>query len=373
MESPEPYPPEGAKTQSPEQGREIKISPMHSEQLEPQDAHWLRMDPALTRAVLAKTEEELLASLAALMRNKVEHEQASRRFSQMQIDTGQAKHELEIVREQIRRAEEEVAARLNEQSRINEELDERIKAREALIAETGILHQQMSDLATRKEQQAAQLSELRNGETELRREMEELRNDRQSLLSETEDLRRVVGQHLAEKEKLQTDIELLESRLRELTKQVRGTEGLPLLFGAGAHKTAEEWDSYPLESEFHTDERLDAGKVAELVSLLPGLQGCLIIKNQGSVLASRMPERIYARLQVPNRDYELLFERLEKKVEEYSLKSARLATFDLGEEALTVARAGQTFLLVNHKQAKLQTGMPGKLASIVCEIAKMYP
>jgi hypothetical protein len=113
--------------------------------------------------------------------------------------------------------------------------------------------------------------------------------------------------------------------------------------------------------------------VAKLVSMLPGLEGCLIVKNQGPVLASQMPERIHSLLKVPDRNYHLLFERLQNKVEEYNLQSARLATFDLGAEALTIAQSSQAFVFVNHRQAKLRPGMPHKLASIVSEVAKMYP
>src|SRR6267154_5189789 len=102
----------GTEAQSLEESSKLDVSSLQPSQIEPQDAHWLRMDPSLTRSVLAKTEEELLGSLAALMRNKVEHEQASRRLAQIQIDTGQAKRELETIREQIRQAEEEVATRL---------------------------------------------------------------------------------------------------------------------------------------------------------------------------------------------------------------------------------------------------------------------
>ena len=99
------------------------------------------MDPSLTRAVLAKTEEELLASLAALMRNKVEYEQASRRFAQVQMETELAKQELATIKEQIRCAEEEVATRLHEQSRINEEI---VRVRQELT----ILRQEHSEAGT---------------------------------------------------------------------------------------------------------------------------------------------------------------------------------------------------------------------------------
>jgi predicted nuclease with TOPRIM domain len=441
MEPMDPYPHQSIEGQSAGQG----ISQVQPAQIEPQEGHWLRMDPSLTRAVLAKTEEELLGSLAALMRNKVEHEQASRRFAQIQIDAQQAKHELETVKEHIRRAEVEVATRLNEQSRINEEIvrvrqelavlrqehqqhteivaslkneaaqtrqsldeacrnlsslkeaaetqlvahretiaqlaqvknekaaleetlaplreevEDRIRAREALVAEAVILHRGVSDLVTHKESLAEEQAHA------------------SGLLARKENLEKEVAEVADKHRALHAEVAALETRLQELTEaagkaeQARIAEGLPLLFGAEAHKIAPEWDPYPLESEFHTDEELDAKKVAELVSMLPGLEGCLIVKNHGPVLASQMPERIHGHLKVPDRNYHLLFERLEKKVEEYNLENARLATFDLGEEALTVAQANHAFVFVNHRQTKLRPGMPGKLASIVFEIAKMYP
>jgi hypothetical protein len=301
MEPTDPYSHHQREGRSAEQGTQFNISPVPGAQIEPQDAHWLRMDPSLTRAVLAKTEEELLGSLAALMRNKVEYEQASRRFAQIQLETEQAKQELATIKEQIRCAEEEVATRLHEQSRINEEI---VRVREEL--------------------------------TILRHEHD-------------------------------------EPGTAGTTEQSQINRDLPLLFGAEAHPIAAEWDSYPLESEFHTDEQLDARKVAELVSQLPGLEGCLIVKNHGPVLASQMPERFHPHLKVPDRDYALLFERLEKKVEDLDLQNAHLATFDLGQEALTVTQANQAFVLVNHRQTKLRPGMPEKLASIAFEVARMYP
>jgi chromosome segregation ATPase len=514
---PNPHP--RIEARSSEESNQLDVSSLQPTQMEPQDAHWLRMDPSLTRSVLAKTEEELLGTLAALMRNKVEHEQASRRFAQIQIDTGQAKHELETFREQIHRAEEEVATRLHEQTRINEEIvrlqrelavlreaheqhseivaglknvaaqtqqslaaahsnltavkqeaeaqlamhretiaqlaqvknekaaleatlaplqvevDERIRAREALIAEAVLLNQQVSDLAMDKEQRAAEVSALGASQAGLQDKLEALRAEHGFLVSETANLGQSVEQQTAEKERLKVglsglqneiaalaaehqrlqqskaeeqaqvrdllahkqsleqavteatdtqralhaEVAALEARFQELAaaaekaEQARIAEGLPLLFGAEAHRVAPDWDPYPLESEFHTEEALDAKMIAKLVSMLPGLEGCLIVKNQGPVLASQMPERIHAHLKVPDRNYHLLFERLEKKVEEFNLQHARLATFDLGAEALTVAQANQAFVFVNHRQTKLRPGMPGKLASIVSEVAKMYP
>lgn len=497
----------------------LNISHVQATQIEPQDAHWLRMDPSLTRSVLAKTEEELLGGLAALMRNKVEHEQLSRRLAQIQIDAEQAKHEFDTIKHQVRRAEEEVASRSNEQSRINEEIDrvrrelatlrdehrqqleiasglkndtaqaqqsladaqqrlsavkaeaearfaehsevmanlgrmkneemalkgvltplrteidERIGAREALIQHMAILEQHVSDLAARKEYQTVELSQLGNSHAELRNEIESLRVQHGGLNSEVESLLQSIAQHGSNKERLanelaglQSEIALaaaerqrlqqsiakeqknvddlltqkagleqvvaessekqgrllaevaaVESRLREVAEanekaeQARRAEGLPLLFGSELHEVSPAWNSYALESEFHTDEELDAKKVAELVAQLPGLEGCLIVKNHGPVLASELPERIHAHLKVPDRNYNLLFERLKNKVHEYNLPNARLATFAVGDEGLTVAQASHAFVLVNHKQTKLRPGLPGKLASIAAEVAKMYP
>jgi DNA repair exonuclease SbcCD ATPase subunit len=449
MEPTDPHSHQSIEGQLPEQGSKLNISHVQSAQIEPQDAHWLRMDPPLTRAVLAKTEEELLGSLAALMRNKVEHEQVSRRFAQIQIDTEQARHELAMIKQQIRRAEEEVATRLDEQSRINEEIA-RARLELATLREDHQLHTEMvsglkSEAAQAQQSLAdahrnlssvsqateaqlttyreaiAQLVHVKNEEAALeeilvplRTEVDERIKAREDLIAEVVILHNAITETASERRRLQlsmakeqaliddllarkdalgqavlgaTDehrdlrakIATLESRLRDLTEanqkaeHARIAEGLPLLFGAESHKISLEWDSYPLESEFHTDEELDAKKVAELVSMLPGLEGCLIVKNHGPVLASEMPARIHAHLKVPDRNYQLLFESLEKKLEEYNLRNARVATFDLGEEALTVAQASHAFVFVNHRQPRLRPGMPGKLASIVSEVAKMYP
>ena len=449
----DPYAHESAEGPTLEEGSKLNISPVQSTQIGPQDAHWLRMDPSLTRAVLAKTEEELLGGLAALMRNKVEHEQVSRRLAQVQIDAAEAKHELDAIRQQVRRAEEEVATRINEQSRIGEEITsvrkelatlreehrhsvevvsglkndaaqaqrllaeadqrlgsvkveaeaklaehrdviaqldqiknekvalenelpllrrevhDRIGAREALIQEVAVLHRHVSDLAARKENQAAEVLQLGSRHAELRNELEGLQIQVSDLLAQKGALEHAVGEAVGKRGQLQAEVAMLETSLRELTEamekaeQARRAEGLPLLFGSEFHPISHDWDSYSLESEFHTDEELDAEKVAELVAQLPGLEGCLIVKNHGPVLAAQLPERLHAHLKVPDRNYNLLFERLEKKVYEYNLQNARLATFDLGDEGLTVAQASHAFVFVNHKQTKLRPGNPGQIGS----------
>lgn len=519
METNEPNPHQSVGGLSADQGRELSVSKIQSAELEAQDAHWLRIDPSIASAVLAKTHEELLGGLAALMRNKVEHEQIARRLAQTHVEIQQAKQELESVRTQVRGAEEEVATRLNEQSRINdeiirvrgelenlklehaqdselvsslksktaqmqqalneghenlraveeaaqaqmaahretvaqlaqahyeksaleeslvrlrEEVDGRIVAREALIEEAVILHGHASELSGLKESHAAELSELKRTELDLSDRMERLRAEHGSLVRQIEGLHQTVSQHAGESDRLkaglndlhaeiaersaeqrrlqhllaeeqtrvtnllaakgnleqsikeagdkhralQTDIAALDSHLRVLVaaakegEATKNAQGLPLLFETVTQKIAPGWDSYPLESEFHTEDELDAKKIAELVSTLPGLDSCMLAKNRGPVLASKLPDRLHAMLIVPEREYQLLFDRLKNKVEDRNIGNVRLATFELGDDALTIAQSDQSFLFANHKQSKLRPGLAGKLAAVVIEVAKMYP
>jgi chromosome segregation ATPase len=519
METTEPESQQNLEGGSSDEGDKFHVSHVGPDDLETQDTQWLRMDPSLTRAVLAKTEEELLGGLAALMRSKVEHEQVNRRLAQVHIDNQQARQGLEAVKDQIRRAEQEVATRLNEQARLNEEItriraeldalrrdhqgyaelvavlknelsqtrqsldqtqlnlnaareatenqfvahrealdrlaqthhetralegrlvnlreevEERIRAREALIADLLALQDHVGDLTARREALVADSSAIEAHHADLHDKVAGLRLEHSNLLTEIENLQLAAtnhgkaGQRLAsslqelqlevdqralERESLlqqvsetqaqltnllstkgnlersideagarhfalQSEIAALESHLRELAsaaesaEKARNEEGLPLLFGVETQRVAREWDSYALESEFHTEEELDADKVAELVAILPGLDGCMLVKNHGPVLASQLPERLHSHLKVPNRNYQLLFERLEDKLEEYNLQNARLATYKIGEEALTIAQANHAFLFASHKQARLRPGVANKLASIVVEVAKMYP
>jgi chromosome segregation ATPase len=148
----DPYGHETTKEPLAEKKNKLNISHVQPTQIEPQDAHWLRMDPSLTRSVLAKTEEELLGGLAALMRNKVEYEQLSRRLAQIQIDTEQAKHEFDTIRHQVRRADEEVASRIKEQSRVNEEID-RVRRELAILRDE---HRQQTEIASGLKNETAQ-------------------------------------------------------------------------------------------------------------------------------------------------------------------------------------------------------------------------
>lgn len=68
METTEPESQQNLEGESSDERDKFHVSQVVPDDLETQDTQWLRMDPSLTRAVLAKTEEELLGGLAALMR-----------------------------------------------------------------------------------------------------------------------------------------------------------------------------------------------------------------------------------------------------------------------------------------------------------------
>lgn len=478
--------------------REVNAEPTAPEQVH----HWHQLDPSLASAVLAKTEEELLGGLAALMRNKVETEKATRRLAQIVMEAGQAQKELERVQAQVRQAEDELAMRTDEQQRVKEQVLESqalLRVRQEQVAEYREIWNSMQaeterarreliqfqlairapqpdpapveaaaeDAAEARAEMDAVLGEKEGLQAELRR-LEEQRNQ---LSEEVADLRREVQEHRAALEAAQHELHQLSERrnqlqaapgeaqshaaepaisaadrpgdpdaqdvsripgleethstllqLQEKQFQLTRTElawdevkpdpllqgapelealkdrtvfesyaaqlrdahavatradeksiGLPLWFGEALPPVAKGFDSYRLESEFFSDEPLDARVITELVSKLPGLDGCLVLKNRGPVLASRLAEHYYEQLRVPNRDYSLLFGRLPNRRDDLQLPDGRVAIYQLENGFLTVTQADHIFVITTSGQPRLKPGMPHKLATIARELAKMYP
>ncbi|HEY0790110.1 MAG TPA: hypothetical protein VGD78_03490 [Chthoniobacterales bacterium] len=83
----------------------------------PGTAAGVPMDLELTRVVLARTQEESLEALAALMRIKVELERTTRGLAQLLEETSEARRELERVRQQLREAEGDLTVPLEEHVR----------------------------------------------------------------------------------------------------------------------------------------------------------------------------------------------------------------------------------------------------------------
>jgi myosin heavy subunit len=148
---------------------------------------------------------------------------------------------------------------------------------------------------------------------------------------------------------------------------------LPLLVNEPLPAVTSTWDSYRLESEFFTEETLDANRVAHLVSELPGIENVLVVRQRGAVLAGGLPERLRDHLQTSGRDYERLFSDWPNRTQERKSASTQIVTLQIGDEFLTAAQANDIFLVVSHERPKLHPGVEEKLTVVAEELDKMYP
>jgi predicted nucleic acid-binding Zn-ribbon protein len=511
------------------------------------DTPWFYAEPDITRAVISKTEEELLSSLSALMHNRVENEKLQRQMSASMQAIDDAKKEHVAIKDQIRSTQDALADRLKEhqslrdeiaqtqqklqeerskhiehqeawfktrheleESRrnvqsavselgetqettrlmkaqvtelkkeisrllgeresmlaqlqpIREELDQRLSAREAIIQQVSVLQQHVESLSQEKNtlskatpeqisergQLQKELEQAREEMAQLRQEGERLRSDHQRLTAakhdagaELSDLQgrltslrfshaqlldqinqahqnqRVLQENIRQASESHGDLlqkldeakqalaltqrqhEEASKRLAEAQPQTALKEpeapkvesiaeeepktqpaphaqpvepDLPLVISHPGPAVAASWDSYVLESEFFTEETLDASRVAELVTNLPGIEHSLIVQQFGPVLADRLPQRLHSLFQVPRRDYTLLYDRLPNKVRDYPNLATRICTYQIGDEFLTLSGAKDVFLAVTHEAPTLRPGLPEKIATVAEELGKMYP
>jgi predicted nucleic acid-binding Zn-ribbon protein len=522
---------------------------------------WLRMDPELTRTVLSKTEEELLGTLSALMRHKVEHEKAQRALAHTILEIEQAKQDVAGVKQQVAAAEDELHTRLADHGRV---VDEIAEARSQLQAQQAKSLEFQNDLVAlkneieqaRKEKAELQLEQgnVRSEIEKLRGELAALQEERSAALDRLEPIRKELDERLVARESLIQQITTMERHLAELTSTRdirenaqrialvgRGTESmrgeiqqlkaeidriekervrlaserdriesefaglegrlnsarfsyvetlerldearaalavtekehdeavsklqrihehetkplpvtekpaegkhpepkeavaeketplpvqepavqelalaesaqerplndpaqgtfavkeptqeetlakpmpeavveeplaepaLPLLTNEPLPAVIPSWDSYRLESEFFTDETLDADRVAHLVAGLPGIEHVLIVRQHGAVLAGNLPSRLADQLKTPGRDYERLFGSWPNRVPQKKNERTQTVTFQASDEFLTATQAEDIFLIVSHERPKLHLGVEDKLAVVAEELAKMYP
>jgi hypothetical protein len=248
-------------------------------------------------------------------------------------------------------------------SQLRDELQRLRAERESLVAELAPLRGEVEDRVVVREGVIEELDILR-------REYRRLMGDLEKAAAELSTLRANLENATTEYEATQAKLSASQQTFFEIKNK---DLGLPLLFDSPLPAISQDWDSYQLESEFFTDEPLDAKRVAELVNELPGLAGCLIVKNRGPVLAGQLPEHLHDLLRVPDRNYHLLFERLPKCVQQYNQPVAHVATFQLKDGCLTVTQAKHVFVVTHHLQPRLRPGIPEKLAAVAAELAKMYP
>jgi predicted nuclease with TOPRIM domain len=520
---------------------------------------WLRMDPELSRTVLSKTEEELLGSLSALMRNKVEYEKAQRALAHAVLEIDQAKQEVAGIKRQVAAAEDELNTRLADHERVvdeiaqarseqqgerskylefqneliairNEidqarkektaasdelaelelqqrtvragieslkgeaaalhderhnifqqveplrnELDERLVAREALIQQITTMERHIAELTSTRDirMNAQRIALVGHGTESMRDEIQQLKSEIERIekerirlakerdmvetefaglqsrlssarssyaetLQKMDEARAALAvtekendealsklqhvheqepkplQAIAESERHQEPEEavinqadslaeepglkkpvqefvpeehvaepvlggvtpepvLSEAAPEAVAKEPEPDPALPLLTNEPLPAVSPTWDSYRLESEFFTEETLEANRVAHLVSELPGIENVLVVRQRGAVLAGSLPERLSDHLKAPGRDYERLFSNWPNRIQERKNASTPILTFRIGDEFLTVTQANDIFLVVSHERPKLHPGVEEKLAIVAEELDKMYP
>jgi len=469
---------------------------------------WLRMDPEMSRTVLSKTEEELLGSLSALMRNKVEYEKAQRALAHIVLEIDQTKQEVAGVKRQVAAAEDELNTRLADHERVvdeiaqarselqgerskylefqyeliairneidqarkektaasdelaelqlqqstvragieslkseatavhedwhkvlqqveplRKELDERLVVREALIQQIMTMERHVAELTSTRDirMNAQRITLIGHGTESMRDEIQQLKseieriekerirlaNERdmvekefaglQSRLSSArssyaetlekldearaalaltekendEAVSKLEPVHEQEKQPLQGPV-LSQPPLEAVAKAPEPDPALSLLTNEPLPAVIPTWDSYRLESEFFTEETLEANRVAHLVSELPGIENVLVVRQRGAVLAGSLPERMSDHLKTPGRDYERLFSNWPNRAQERKSSSTQIVTFQIGDEFLTATQANDIFLVASHERPKLHPGVEEKLAVVVEELDKMYP
>jgi predicted nucleic acid-binding Zn-ribbon protein len=174
-------------------------------------------------------------------------------------------------------------------------------------------------------------------------------------------------------DKPEDEPELKEPTQEPLLNEPEPEPALSLLTNEPLPAVIPTWDPYPLESEFFTEETLDAHRVAHLVSQLPGIENVLIVRQRGAVLAGSLPERLSDHLKTPDRDYGRLFSTWPNRTQERKNASAQTVTFRVGDEFLTVTQANTIFLIVSHERPRLHPGVEEKLTVVAEELDKMYP
>jgi len=544
----------------------VGLDKAHSLSTETFAAPWLRMDPELSRTVLAKTEEELLGALSALMRNKIEHERVQRALANTILEIDQAKQEVARVKRQVVAAEDELQTRLADHERVVDDITQaqsRLRAEETKYLEfqdqlSGIKNE-IEEAQKEKAAASAQLAELQREQQTARSEIESLNSqisalqgEQRSILQQVEPLRKDIDERLNAREIIIQQVLTMERHLAELTSTRdirtnaqrialvgRGTESmrgeiqhlkgeidriekerirlanerdrvesefaglknrlgsarstyaetlerldeargalaitekehdeavsklaqihrleakpspvaesidnkhrepevpaqseealfedstevpleanpvqeplvsdqvgedvtpepvyetptkepvpkvpkpvlvdsveevaLPLLMNEPLPAVISSWDPYRLESEFFTEEPLDARRVTGLVSELPGIEHVLVVRQRGAVLAGNLPVRLSDQLRTPGRDFERLFNELPDRRRKQRNAATKIFTFQVGDEFLTVTQAEDIFLIVSHERPKLNLGVEEKLGIVAEELTKMYP
>ena len=148
---------------------------------------------------------------------------------------------------------------------------------------------------------------------------------------------------------------------------------LPLEICAELPAVSSVWDSYALESEFFTEEELDARKVVQLMRKIPGLTGSMILRRNGPALASDLPAELHSYFASRDRVYGKLFASWPDRVGSVAIGENELTTNRLGDRFVTVVPSKDLYVVVSHTPENLRRGLLAKLTTIANELSQMYP
>jgi predicted nucleic acid-binding Zn-ribbon protein len=290
---------------------------------------WLRMDPELSRTVLAKTEEELLGALSALMRNRIEHEKAQRGLANTILEIDQAKQEVATVKRQVMAAEDELQTRLADHERVVDDITEaqsRLQAEETKYLEfqdqlNGI-RKEIEEAQKEKETASAQLDELQREQQTARSEIESLKNqisalqgEQQNILKQVEPLRKDIDERLNARETIIQQIVTMERHLAELTstRDIRTSAQRIALVGRGTESMRGEIQRLKGEIERIEKERVRLANERDRVeSEFAGLQDRL--SNARSTYAETLEKLDEARgaLAITEKEHDEAVSKLEQ-------------------------------------------------------------
>jgi predicted nucleic acid-binding Zn-ribbon protein len=290
---------------------------------------WLRMDPELSRTVLAKTEEELLGALSALMRNRIEHEKAQRGLANTILEIDQAKQEVATVKRQVMAAEDELQTRLADHERVVDDITEaqsRLQAEETKYLEfqdqlNGI-RKEIEEAQKEKEAASAQLDELQREQQTARSEIESLKNqisalqgEQQNVLKQVEPLRKDIDERLNARETIIQQIVTMERHLAELTstRDIRTSAQRIALVGRGTESMRGEIQRLKGEIERIEKERVRLANERDRVeSEFAGLQDRL--SNARSTYAETLEKLDEARgaLAITEKEHDEAVSKLEQ-------------------------------------------------------------
>jgi chromosome segregation ATPase len=212
----------------------LELEPRQAEMSKsPAAAPWLHLEPDVTHAVISKTEEELLSGLSALMRNKVEYEKVQRQLATALHQIDEARNEHLAVKNQVRVAEDELAARVKDHEKV---LAEIAQTQEQLQVERNKhLEHQEALFKTRNEAEDSRralqsiVSELSETQetcrlmkaqiVESKKEITRLLGERESLLAQIHPIRRELDQRLVDRESIIEQVTILHRHVKTLTEE----------------------------------------------------------------------------------------------------------------------------------------------------------